>query len=68
MFDGVPAGRRYGIMICGHDSRNHDAVGQFARLAERMRERFNDICCHVETSRRGVMEAAVNALAGRLAT
>ena len=29
-----------GIMVCGHGSRNQNAVREFAVLAERMRERF----------------------------
>lgn len=33
---------KLGLMICGHGSRNKDAVGQFARLAERLRPRFPD--------------------------
>lgn len=31
---------KLGVMICGHGSRNKGAVGEFARLAERLRERF----------------------------
>ncbi len=29
-----------GVMLCGHGSRNQLAVGEFARLAERLRERL----------------------------
>lgn len=29
-----------GVMLCGHGSRNQLAVGEFARLADRMRERL----------------------------
>ena len=43
MFENKVPGKRYGIMICGHGSRNRNAVDQFARLAERMRERFADV-------------------------
>jgi sirohydrochlorin cobaltochelatase len=32
--------KRYGIMICGHGSRNQNAVREFAVLSERLRERF----------------------------
>ncbi len=32
-----------GIMICGHGSRNQNAVREFAVLAERMRERFPEL-------------------------
>lgn len=38
-----PAGKRYGVMICGHGSRNKNAVDQFAILAERLRARFSDV-------------------------
>ncbi len=40
MFANPPAGKRYGVMVCGHGSRNKNAVGEFAKLAERLRERF----------------------------
>ncbi|MEL6201006.1 MAG: sirohydrochlorin chelatase [Pseudomonadota bacterium] len=43
MFEGAPEGKRYGVMICGHGSRNKNAVDQFASLAERLRERFPDV-------------------------
>lgn len=43
MFDHAPEGKRYGVMICGHGSRNQNAVGEFAKLAERMRERFPQV-------------------------
>ncbi len=33
---------QYGIMVCGHGSRNQNAVREFAVLAERLRERFPD--------------------------
>ena len=29
-----------GVMLCGHGSRNTRAVGEFASLAERLRERL----------------------------
>jgi sirohydrochlorin cobaltochelatase len=32
--------KNYGIMICGHGSRNQNAVREFAVLAERMKEAF----------------------------
>jgi sirohydrochlorin cobaltochelatase len=32
--------KRYGIMICGHGSRNQNAVREFAVLSERLRTRF----------------------------
>lgn len=32
--------RQYGIMVCGHGSRNKNAVGEFAVIAEKLRERF----------------------------
>lgn len=32
--------KRYGLMICGHGSRNQNAVREFAVLAEHMRARF----------------------------
>ncbi|WP_306120514.1 MULTISPECIES: sirohydrochlorin chelatase [unclassified Roseitalea] len=38
-----PPGTRYGVMICGHGSRNRNAVDQFAQLAERLRGRFGDV-------------------------
>ncbi len=38
-----PSGTRYGVMICGHGSRNRHAVDQFAKLAERLRARFGDV-------------------------
>ncbi|SME93078.1 sirohydrochlorin cobaltochelatase [Tistlia consotensis] len=31
---------RLGVMVCGHGSRDEDAVGEFAVLAERLAERF----------------------------
>ena len=31
---------KLGLMICGHGSRNKEAVGQFAQLAERLRPKF----------------------------
>src|SRR5690606_19933174 len=31
-----------GVMLCGHGSRNTRAVGEFAVLAERLRERLPD--------------------------
>ncbi len=34
---------KLGVMICGHGSRNKGAVGEFARLAEGIRERFPDL-------------------------
>ena len=40
MFANAPAGKRYGVMVCGHGSRNKNAVGEFAKLSERLRERF----------------------------
>ena len=40
MFEGAPEGKKYGVMICGHGSRNKNAVDQFAKLAARLRERF----------------------------
>ncbi|KPB02788.1 sirohydrochlorin chelatase [Ahrensia marina] len=43
MFDNAPEGKKYGVMICGHGSRNQNAVGEFAKLAERMRERFPQV-------------------------
>ncbi|MEM5501109.1 sirohydrochlorin chelatase [Ahrensia kielensis] len=43
MFENAPDGKKYGVMICGHGSRNQNAVGEFAKLAERMRERFPDV-------------------------
>lgn len=33
---------RYGIMVCGHGSRNQNAVREFAVLAERLTARFPD--------------------------
>ena len=33
---------KLGLMICGHGSRNKEAVDQFAKLAERLRPRFPD--------------------------
>ena len=33
---------KIGLMVCGHGSRNKEAVGQFAKLAERLRPRFPD--------------------------
>ncbi len=32
--------KKYGIMVCGHGSRNQNAVGEFSILSERLRERF----------------------------
>jgi sirohydrochlorin cobaltochelatase len=32
--------KRYGIMVCGHGSRNQNAVGEFAVIAERLAEHF----------------------------
>ena len=32
-----------GVLVCGHGSRNRLAVGEFARLAERLRERFDPV-------------------------
>lgn len=43
MFENAPDGKKYGVMICGHGSRNQNAVGEFAKLAERMRERFPNV-------------------------
>ena len=43
MFENAPDGKKYGVMICGHGSRNQNAVGEFAKLAERMRERFPSV-------------------------
>lgn len=43
MFENAPDGKKYGVMICGHGSRNQNAVGEFAKLAERMRERFPEV-------------------------
>jgi sirohydrochlorin cobaltochelatase len=37
---GTGLAKNYGIMICGHGSRNKNAVNEFARLAERVREHF----------------------------
>ena len=34
---------RTGVMLCGHGSRNQLAVGEFAVLAERLRERLPDV-------------------------
>lgn len=34
--------KRYGIMVCGHGSRNQNAVREFSVLAERLRVRFPD--------------------------
>ena len=31
---------KLGLMICGHGSRNKEAVDQFAQLAKRLRPRF----------------------------
>ena len=33
---------KLGVMICGHGSRDEDAVAEFAALAERLRERLPD--------------------------
>ncbi|MEL6437107.1 MAG: CbiX/SirB N-terminal domain-containing protein, partial [Pseudomonadota bacterium] len=43
MFETAPDGKKYGVMICGHGSRNVNAVDQFAKLAERLRERFPQV-------------------------
>ncbi len=32
-----------GVLVCGHGSRNRLAVGEFARLAERLRGRFDPV-------------------------
>lgn len=32
-----------GIMVCGHGSRNQNAVDQFAQLSARLKERFPDV-------------------------
>ena len=40
MLKGIKAGPSYGIMVCGHGSRNQNAVGEFSKLAIRLRERF----------------------------
>ncbi|MCK5748195.1 MAG: CbiX/SirB N-terminal domain-containing protein, partial [Oricola sp.] len=40
MLKGIKAGPSYGIMVCGHGSRNQNAVGEFSKLATRLRERF----------------------------
>ena len=32
-----------GVMLCGHGSRNTLAVGEFAVLSERLRERLPDV-------------------------
>jgi len=32
--------KQYGIMVCGHGSRNQNAVGEFAVIAKRLAERF----------------------------
>ena len=32
-----------GVMLCGHGSRNQNAVGEFATLAEALRERLPGI-------------------------
>ena len=40
MLKGIEGGPRYGIMVCGHGSRNQNAVGEFSKLAIRLRERF----------------------------
>ncbi len=34
--------RQYGIMVCGHGSRNQNAVQEFSVVAERLREKFPD--------------------------
>ena len=34
--------KQYAIMVCGHGSRNQNAVAEFSRLAERLRQRFPD--------------------------
>lgn len=34
--------QRYGIMVCGHGSRNQNAVREFSVVAERLREKFPD--------------------------
>ncbi len=33
---------KFGVMVCGHGSRNRNAVGQFSVLAERLRPHFPD--------------------------
>ncbi|MGH6875547.1 MAG: CbiX/SirB N-terminal domain-containing protein, partial [Aestuariivirgaceae bacterium] len=33
---------KLGVMLCGHGSRDEDAVAEFAVLAERLRERLPD--------------------------
>jgi len=43
MFDKQNDNTRHGVMICGHGSRNKNAVDQFARLADRLRERVPDV-------------------------
>ena len=40
MTGSTEGGKRYGIMVCGHGSRNQNAVGEFSKLAIRLRERF----------------------------
>ncbi len=37
----LPAGS--GIMVCGHGSRNQNAMSEFSKVAERLRERFSDV-------------------------
>jgi sirohydrochlorin cobaltochelatase len=36
------ASDKFGVMVCGHGSRNRNAVGQFSVLAERLRPHFPD--------------------------
>ncbi len=38
---GLPAGT--GVMLCGHGSRNQLAVGEFAKLSERLKERLTGV-------------------------
>ncbi len=40
MLKGYASEKRYGVMVCGHGSRNQNAVTEFAMLARHMRERF----------------------------
>ncbi len=43
MTNSGPEEKKLGVMICGHGSRNKEAVGQFAKLSERLRPpRFPD--------------------------
>ena len=43
MLKGIKAGPSHGIMVCGHGSRNQNAVGEFSKLAIRLRERFPSV-------------------------